>query len=49
MQVCLETVGRLSLGASFRTIRQPLVERLGAVSCTSDNGVEGMFSQPVCC
>lgn len=46
MQVCLETVGRLSLGVSFRTIRQPLVERVGAVSFTSDNGTEDMFSQP---
>lgn len=49
MRVCLETVGRLSLGVSFRTIRQPLVERLGAVSFTSDNGAEDMFSQRVYC
>ena len=40
MQVCLETLDRLSLDVFLRAISQPLVERLGAVSFASDNSVE---------
>lgn len=40
MQVCLETVDRLSLGVLLIAISQPLVERLGAVSFASHNSGE---------
>lgn len=40
MQVCLDTPERLSLCVSFGAISQPLVERLEAVSLTSDRTVK---------
>lgn len=49
MQICLETLNRLSLYVSLGAIKQPLVERPGAVSFASDNSVEDIvFTAKYC-